>query len=105
MANVIDENTRNEALLEVANLLEMAQGVPQIHHPENRLETLNLVIIMFEGMAIDEGGPDGAWNRQETDAILEQLRANEPNNEEESIRGLVEFLTRILERNHAMISL
>ena len=97
MANAIDENMRNDALLEVANLLKMAQGVPQIDHPEKRLETLRLVIVMFEGMAIDEGGPDGAWNHQETDAVLEQLRATEPNNEEESIRGLVEFLTRILE--------
>ena len=97
MANVIDENTRNEALLEVANLLEMARSVPNIVDPVQRANTLSTVIAMFEGMAIDEGGADGVWNRQETDAVLEQLRGTEPNNEEESIRGLVEFLTGILE--------
>ena len=97
MQNDIDKNARNEALLEFANLLEMTRSVPQIDHPEKRLEILSLVIAMFEGMANDEGGPDGVWNRQETDVVLEQLRATEPNNEEEGIRGLVEFLTGILE--------
>ena len=62
-----------------------------------RSNTLGLVIASFEAMATDEGGPDGTWDRGETHVILEELRAAEPNNEEEGVRSLVNFLTTRLE--------
>ena len=99
MANVERDNEqwRNEALLEVSNLLEMAQSVPNIVDPEERSVTLSTITAMFEGMANDEGGPDGVWNSEETEVILDSLCAAEPNNKKEAIWGLVQFLMEILE--------
>ena len=97
MAEVIDENRRNDALLEVYNLLEMARSVPNIVDSVQRSETLIMVIAIFEGMAHDEGGTDGVWDRGETDKILEDLRSGETNKEEEGVRSLVNFLMEILE--------
>ena len=73
-----NENLRNEALLEVSNLLEMAQSVPDIVNPGERRATLSTVTAMFEGMAQDEGGADGVWNPEATESILDLLRAAAP---------------------------
>ena len=99
MANVgrDDEHLRNEALLEVANLLEMARSLGNMNDPQERLVTLSTVIAVFEGMAIDEGGTDGAWNPEETESILDSLRSAAPDNVLEGIRALVQFLTEIVE--------
>ena len=92
-----DEHLRNEALLEVSNLLEMAQSVPDIIDPGERLVTLSTITAMFEGMANDKGGPDGVWNPEETESILDSLRAAAPDNVAEGIRALVQFLKEILQ--------
>ena len=99
MANVgrDDEHLRNEALLEVANLLEMARSLGNMNDPQEREVTLSTVTAIFEGMAVDEGGTDGVWNLEETESILDSLRSAAPDNALEGIRALVQFLTEIVE--------
>ena len=70
----------------------MAQSVPNIMDGEQCSVTLSTITAMFEGMANDEGGPDGVWNSAETNAILDLLCAAEPTKEKEAIWGLVQFL-------------
>ena len=88
----------NDGIIELRNLLEMARSMATMIHQEERQQTLSFVTLIFEGMADDEGGPDGAWPRQETNSILVSLRAATTNNEEQAvIRKLVRFLADIVE--------